>query len=253
MKKHILVKMGEEYLENVPAKDPIFLKDDPKANEIVTDLKNLPHAFVLACFMDRQMNSERAWSIPVKVMEEIGDTSIEALASVDLKRYKRMFTKNSFHRFNDLMAEVFYDAANMIMDEYDGDASKIWSKKPSSATVVCRFLEFPGVGQKIATMTTNILARDFRIPMSDYICLDVSVDVHVRRVMERMGLVFEGCSNEYVIYKARELNPLYPGIIDAPLWQIGREYCMPGTPNCSKCIAKRECFYYREHKKGENN
>lgn len=243
MKKHILVELGETYFKRKPDKELVFIPDDPHANKIIIDLKNHPHAFVLACLMDRQMNSERAWSIPIRVMEEIGDTSIEALASVSLSKYRKMFTKNSFHRFNDTMSEVFYYAVNQIVDEYDGDASEIWSNKPSSATIVCRFLEFYGVGPKIATMTANILARDFRIPFSDYICLDVSVDVHIRRVLTRMGLVFEDCSNDYIIYKARELSPQYPGIIDSPLWQIGREFCHPTKPNCSECIVKSKCEF----------
>lgn len=246
MDKHILVIKGEEYLKNAPTTHPLFLPNDPAANEIIVDLKNHPHAFVLACCMDRQMNAERAWAIPIRIMELIGDTSIDALASIKLNRYRRLFAKNKLHRFNDTMAEVFYNAVHHIVNEYDGDASKIWSDNPGSATVVCRFLELQGVGPKIATMATNILARDFHIPMSDYICIDVSVDVHIKRVMERMGLIFEGCSNDYVIYKARELSPLYPGIIDAPLWQIGREFCHPNNPSCNDCTVKNECLYFLE-------
>ncbi len=246
MSKHILVKMGEKNLANSDNKELIFLPDDPKANEIVIDLKNRPHAFVLACLMDRQMNAERAWSIPVRIMDIIGGTSIDALASVSLKEYQNIFIKHRLHRFNDLMSEVFYNAVQDIVEYYDGNAAKIWEGKPSSAAIVCKFLEFEGAGPKIATMATNILARDFRIPMSDYICLDVSVDVHVRRVMTRMGLVHEGCSNDYIIYKAREMSPTYPGIIDAPLWSIGREFCHSINPACNNCVVKTKCDYYKK-------
>src|SRR5690554_7296394 len=62
-----------------------------------------------------------------------------------------------------------------------------WRGNPSSAAVVYRFLQFDGVGPKIATMATNILARDFKIPMSDYYSVDISTDVHILRVLRRSG------------------------------------------------------------------
>ena len=107
--------------------------------------------------------------------------------------------------------------------------------------MVYRFLEFSGVGIKIATMATNILARDFKIRFSDYYSIDVSPDVHVRRVMSRMGLVEKKASNDKIIYKARELSPDFPGIIDFSLWLLGRTTCKAGKADCENCLVKKEC------------
>ncbi|RMF00953.1 MAG: iron-sulfur cluster loop, partial [Alphaproteobacteria bacterium] len=98
---------------------------------------------------------------------------------------------------------------------------------PSSAMVVYRFLEFSGVGPKIATMAANILARSFKIPMADYYSIDISADVHVKRVFERLGLVDADPSVDQVIYRARSLNPEFPGLLDYPCWDIGRKWCKP--------------------------
>jgi len=57
--------------------------------------------------------------------------------------------------------------------------------------------------------------------------------------MKRMGFVPKNANNDMVIYKARELNPEFPGIIDFSCWEIGRNWCRPPKPICSKCIAKR--------------
>lgn len=75
------------------------------------------------------------------------------------------------------MAEFFFDAIQLIHKKYKDNASNIWKDKPKSATIVRRFLEFNGVGVKIATMAANILAREFKIPMQDRICIDISPDV----------------------------------------------------------------------------
>ncbi|MDH3639691.1 MAG: iron-sulfur cluster loop, partial [Gammaproteobacteria bacterium] len=102
--------------------------------------------------------------------------------------------------------------------------SRIWKSKPSSATVVYRFLEFEGIGPKISTMNANILARHFKIEFSDYYSVDVSSDVHVRRVFERLGLIPAGASNAQVIFRARSLHPSFPGLMDFPAWDIGRQW-----------------------------
>lgn len=238
--KSLLVQIGIEKFKD-PVRNSVHLVDDEDANIFLNDIENYPHAYVLACCMDRQTKAERAWMIPVKVKEILGGFDFAMLQDKSLDEWKIIFNKHSLHRFNDTMAEVFYFAIQTIKNEYDGDASKIWSDYPSSAAVVYRFLQFKGVGIKIATMATNILARQFKIPFSDYYSIDVSPDVHVKRVMYRNGLVNKNASNEEILYKARELYPEFPGIIDYSLWEVGRNWCKPTNPECDNCILKTEC------------
>jgi endonuclease-3 len=85
------------------------------------------------------------------------------------------------------------------------------------------------------------LARQFRVQFSDNYSIDISPDVHIIRVMKRMGFVPESANNDMVIYKARELNPEFPGIIDFSCWEIGRNWCRPKKPICNECIVESEC------------
>ena len=55
-----------------------------------------------------------------------------------------------------------------------------------------------------------------------------------------MGFVPKNADNTMVVYKARELNPDFPGIIDFSCWEIGRTYCRPKNPKCAECIVKNE-------------
>jgi len=239
MKYHI-VEIGKKRFADVNSQK-VHLVDDQQSNQFLCDLKKYPHAYVLACLMDRQIKAERAWSIPVSIRNILKTFEINDLAEVSLKEYKKIFNNNKLHRFNDTMAEVFHSGVIDIKEKYSGNVSKIWLNNPSSSYVVYRFLEFKGSGIKIATMAANILARQFKIKFSDYYSIDISPDVHIRRVMKRMGFIPMDANNDMIIYKARELNPEFPGIIDFSCWEIGRMWCKPNNPNCNECIVNIEC------------
>jgi len=212
-----------------------------EANKFLNDIENNPHVFVLACLMDRQIPTRRAWIIPQKVSNELNTYNFKKWANMKKKVYIDIFNREKLHRFNTNMANIFYDGIQRIKEKYNGDASEIWRGKPSSSSVVRRFLEFNGCGIKIATMAANILATKFKIPFSDYFSIDISPDVHIKRVLPRMGLIPFDLSPEMLMYMTRELYPKFPGIIDFPCWEIGRTCCKPNKPDCSSCIVETEC------------
>lgn len=235
----VLIEKGYE-LFNSSLITTSFTKNE-ESDALLNDLVNYPHAIVLACLMDKQIKAEKAWSIPLKIKTAFQSFSIIDLITKSLEDYILLFNNENLHWFNNVMAEIFYNAIQRIYSTYDGDASQIWSNNPSSASVVYRFLQFQGAGTKIATMAANILARDFKVPMSDHYSIDVSPDTHVKRVFRRLGFINEGNGNDEIIYKARELNPDFPGILDLAVWEIGRYWCKPKTPECEKCYLVSLC------------
>jgi endonuclease-3 len=142
---------------------------DPDADALINDLGTHPHAFVLACLMDLLLDYKRAWLVPYKISQRmkergLGELSIKDLSELSLEQVKELMSKPpALHRFPNKMSDVFHSAVKRIRDDYEDDAAQIWKGRPSSAEVVYRFLEFGGVGPKIATMAVNILARDFKI------------------------------------------------------------------------------------------
>lgn len=223
-------------------KQPIPFTREPQADVLLNDIERHPHAFVLGCIMDRQIKAERAWLIPYRISQMIGGFSVADLSALSPENINQMMKKpEPLHRFVDMMADYFYLAVQRIETVYLGDAALIWKGKLSSAEVVYRFLEFKGVGPKIASMAVNILAREFKVPFSDYYSIDISADVHVRRVFSRLGLCSKGATVEQIIYKARALYPEFPGVMDFPCWEIGRSWCRPRNPLCSDCYMNDLC------------
>ncbi len=235
----LLISKGEA-LHKDPF-SPVKFTGDEKADKLLNNINDYPHAFVLACIMDRQMKAERAWLIPHLISLELGSFKFKNLLGLDAKELEKIFNKKRLHRFNKIMAGYFYDGIQLIHNKYDDEASKIWANNPSSAAVVRRFLEFKGIGIKIATMATNILSRHFKIRFKDLINIDISPDAQIKRVFPRLGFVRKDASVEELIYCARELNPLYPGVFDLSVWEIGRNWCSPSNPDCNSCYLNDLC------------
>jgi endonuclease-3 len=159
--KNLLLEIAKDRCAH-PTSQLVHFTEDEEANNLLNNLETFPHAFLLACLMDRQIKAERAWAIPYVIYKELDTFSINELSVVGLAEFGRVFSANKLHRFNDTMASVFHSAVQRIKNQYDGNAGNIWSNNPSSSAVVYRFLEFEGSGIKISTMAANILARQFR-------------------------------------------------------------------------------------------
>ena len=91
-------------------------------------------------------------------------------------------------------------------------------------------------------MAVNILLRQFKVVINDKQWIDVSPDRHVIRVFKRTGIIRQEASKEEIIWKARELNPNYPGVFDLATFKIGKEFCKQTNPNCVDCPLTNECL-----------
>jgi endonuclease-3 len=218
------------------------ISGEDKFEEALKDIHKYPHIFVLGCIGDKQMDADRAWKIPVTIAKHIQSLEWTAFHQLSENDFISLFDKHNLHRYNTITAKSYFQGIQRIQSHYGGDASKIWSDTPSSSLLVRRFLQFHGIGVKIATMAANILVRDYKIPVKDRTCIDISPDTHVMRVFIRTGLVSSDEPKEAMIYKAREISPDYPGIIDYPMFEIGRSFCHARTrPNCKECYLNAYC------------
>jgi endonuclease III len=208
-----VLKQGHALL-NAPRAPIDFKTGMPDAERSLNSIEKFPHLYVLGCIMDRQIPFGRAWAIPYRVGLAVGGMDFPAFQKVTQRETELIFAEGKLHRFNKVAANHFYRAVRRIDDLYEGDAAKIWLGTPSSASVIRRFLEFEGVGIKIATMAANILVREFKMPMSDCSAIDISPDSRVTRFFKENGFLRPEASAIELIYLARELSPEFPGLLD---------------------------------------
>ena len=63
---NLLVKIAKQRFDS-PTSQIVHFVDNEEANAMLNDLEKYPHAYVLACLMDRQIKAERAWTIPYEI------------------------------------------------------------------------------------------------------------------------------------------------------------------------------------------
>ena len=215
-------------------------EEEREENErYLKDIHNYPHALVLSALMDRGVKAEHVWILPILIKREIGSIDFSDIYELlTLERCENIIVNQIHHRYGHQQAIYLRNAIEKIHDDYNSNISNLWINKPSSSKVVAGFLQFTGCGIKIATMIPNILYRNLNVSFSDYIGIEVSPDLQVIKILKRTGLVPIGLNDELtkqlVIYKAKEINPSYPGVIDLVCWEIGRNYCKE-SENTSKC------------------
>jgi endonuclease III len=237
-----LVRMGTEFLRG--PRGPIKFSPKPRVNEVLNDIEANPHLFVLGIQMDRGIESALAWEVPFRVREELGLKSFDfaEFRKPSIEDLVKVFIGTGLHRYPAKMARIFFNTLEHIEQDYDGEAQRIWNDKPSSATLIKRFLQFDGMVLRMAAKAANSLFRDFKVHLSDSTSLDVAPEYFVRRVFQRTGFISRHSSDEELIYLARELHLKYPGVFDKPCLEITRAVCWPERPKCRECRLNRACL-----------
>ena len=235
--KEVLLICKEEY-------------DKAQAPQEHKDLyENYPHMFVFSCVLDSQLDAERVWKIPLILAEELGGKEFYRFLEKDEEWYINFFNAKKLHRFNTMMAQAIYSAVQDIHNKWNDDASNMWKGKQSSAQVIYNFYKFKRVGIKIATMAANILSREYGIELGDYSAIDISPDVHVKRAMYRLGfrpykedIVLADIDPTMVVYRAKSLNPSFPGLMDLAFYNIGSKgICQNRKCNAGICPFGKIC------------
>lgn len=213
--------------------------------------KGIANTFLICCLLDWQQDAEVAWEKGKNLVKQLGEESrdpdAEKLWATISSRSKDEWDSKyehygKPHRFRKGYTRL-WGIANDICARYDGDARKIWSgKSPFEALIHLWAL---GAGDQISRMIVGAL-RDCGQIKGD--SGDVKADLHLRRVLGRAvyGEEIKATEAAKVIQLTRKLNA-DPWKLDLPLWNVGKSYCRPTSPNCPDCYLQPHCVYYQRH------
>ncbi|WP_441339442.1 endonuclease III [Oscillatoria sp. FACHB-1407] len=200
-----------------------------RALEILVRLKRLypdatcslnyetPVQLLVATILSAQCTDERVNMVTPELFRRFPDAA--ALASAELSEIETLVRSTGFYRNK---AKNIQAACRMIVTEYGGEVPKLMEE----------LLKLPGVARKTANV---VLAHAYGINAG------VTVDTHVKRLSNRLGLT----EHDDPVRIERDLIELLPQP-DWENWSIrliyhGRAVCMARNPACERCLLADLC------------
>jgi uncharacterized HhH-GPD family protein len=138
--------------------DRIYFTENDDANRLLAED---PLALLIGFALDQQVTVQKAFSGPLAVKERVGTLDARTLAQTDLEEAFR--TKPAIHRFPGAMAQRVRELAQHVVEEYDGDAARLWEDAPDGTELRRRMAALPGFGDMKVTGLGAVLAKRFGI------------------------------------------------------------------------------------------
>ena len=123
-----------------------------------------PLALLIGFALDQQVPVQTAFSGPLKIKQRLATLEPRAIASTDPATLEAAFRqKPAVHRFPGTMAQRVQDLARTIVDEYDGDAARLWDEAADGSELRRRIESLPGFGRMKAIALGAVLAKRFGV------------------------------------------------------------------------------------------
>jgi uncharacterized HhH-GPD family protein len=120
-----------------------------------------PMALLVGFVLDQQVTVQKAFAGPLALQERLGSLDAGTLAAADLEPVFR--TPPAIHRFPGAMAQRVHDLALHVLEQYDGEAARVWTDATSAAQLKANLLALPGFGEMKIKAFGAVLAKRFGV------------------------------------------------------------------------------------------
>ena len=104
-------------------------------------------AALLGLLYDQRVRAEYAFMGAKRLHDRLGHLDFARIANMDEDQLRELFAQPlAVHRFSNKMADYTRQVARVIVDEYGGDAARVWNDGASSETIQKRLQKLPGFG-----------------------------------------------------------------------------------------------------------
>jgi uncharacterized HhH-GPD family protein len=118
-------------------------------------------ALLIGMLLDQQFPMERAFYGPYLLKERMGGVlDAEKIASTPPEEMEEIFKgPPAIHRFPGSMGKRTQEVCQALVDNWDGDAGKLWNTAPDGKELLNRLKALPGYGDAKARIFVAILGR----------------------------------------------------------------------------------------------
>jgi len=139
----------------------IQIAQDPAADKVLSEDS---FALLTGMLLDQQFPMERAFAGPAKILDRFGTLDPAAVATADPEEFADLCaTPPAIHRYGRSMAGRVQALATQVVDEYGGDASRIWTEASSGDDLMARLQALPGFGRQKAQIFTALVAKQLGV------------------------------------------------------------------------------------------
>ncbi|WP_211220918.1 HhH-GPD-type base excision DNA repair protein [Nocardioides insulae] len=134
---------------------------DPAADQILSED---PFALLVGMMLDQQYPMEHAFRGPAKVAERFGSFDPAEIAAANPEEFAALCAQTpAIHRFPGSMAARLQELAALVLREYGGDASRLWTEASTGRDLLRRVQALPGFGQQKARIFVALLAKQLGV------------------------------------------------------------------------------------------
>lgn len=139
----------------------LHLANDPAADAV---LDEYPFAVVVGMMLDQQYAMEHAFRGGWKVLSRFGTLDPAAIADTDPEAFKELCSQTpAIHRYPGSMAGRLQDLAAHVVEQYDGDVTRLWTEPTTGAELFRRVDELPGFGEQKSQIFVALLAKQLGV------------------------------------------------------------------------------------------
>ena len=138
------------------------LVQDPEADAL---LEANPFALLVGMLLDQQIPMEVAFGGPKKINDRMGGFDARVIADFNPEEFAELCSQTpAIHRFPGSMAKRVQALAQVIVDEYGGDAAALWTAgEPDGPDVLRRLKALPGFGEQKAKIFLALLGKQYGV------------------------------------------------------------------------------------------
>ncbi len=136
----------------------LYFTDSDEANRLIAED---PMALLIGFSLDQQVSVQKAFAGPLAIRERLGAIDPQTLAAADLDAVFRV--KPAVHRFPGAMAKRVHDLAVHIVEEYEGDAGRVWSDAKNGSALRSNLEALPGFGEMKVKSLGSVLAKRYKL------------------------------------------------------------------------------------------
>src|SRR6476661_926324 len=136
----------------------LHITGDPAADKLLTEDD---FALLTGMLLDQQVTMESAFAGPEKIRTRLGSLDPAAIAEHDPQAFVELFKERpAVHRFPGSMAGRVQALAETVHQDWNGDATAIWTQgDPDGPEVLRRLKALPGFGEQKAKIFLALLGK----------------------------------------------------------------------------------------------